>query len=36
MIKGLGSDGPLLGQGEKLVLFGQFVGDWDIVEARNP
>ena len=36
MIKGLGSDGPLPGQEEKLMLFGQFVGDWDIVEARYP
>jgi hypothetical protein len=33
-IKGLGADGPDLHLKEKLMLFGQFVGDWDIVEAR--
>ena len=34
MIKGLGADGPDEKLKEKLMLFGQFVGDWDIVEAR--
>ena len=34
MIKGLGADGPDPSLREKLMLFGQFVGDWDIVEAR--
>jgi hypothetical protein len=33
-IKGLGADGPDPNLQEKLMLFGQFVGDWDIVEAR--
>lgn len=33
-IKGLAADGPDSGLKEKLMLFGQFVGDWDIVEAR--
>ena len=33
-IKGLGADGPDQSLKEKLMLFGQFVGDWDIVEAR--
>ncbi|HLN89649.1 MAG TPA: hypothetical protein VK253_06250 [Candidatus Binatia bacterium] len=33
-IKGLGADGPNADLGEKLMLFGQFVGDWKIVEAR--
>ncbi len=27
-LKGLGADGPLAEQKEKLTLFGQFVGDW--------
>jgi hypothetical protein len=36
MIKGLGADGPLPELKEKLMLFGQFVGDWDIIEARYP
>lgn len=36
MIKGLGADGPDPKMREKLMLFGQFVGDWDIVEARYP
>jgi len=35
-IKGLDADGPLPGLEWKLALFGQFVGDWDIVEARYP
>jgi hypothetical protein len=34
MIKGLGAVGPDPSLKEKLMLFGQFVGDWDIVEAR--
>ena len=33
-IKGLAADGPDRGLKKKLMLFGQFVGDWDIVEAR--
>ncbi|MGA2680202.1 MAG: hypothetical protein ABSF44_00195 [Candidatus Bathyarchaeia archaeon] len=33
-IKGLGADGPDLPLKEKLMLFGQFVGDWEISEAR--
>ena len=33
-IKGLGAYGPDPALEEKLMLFGQFVGDWDIVEAR--
>jgi hypothetical protein len=33
-IKGLGAVGPDPNLEEKLMLFGQFVGDWDIVEAR--
>jgi hypothetical protein len=33
-IKGLGADGPDPNLKEKLMLFGQFVGDWDIIEAR--
>jgi hypothetical protein len=36
MIKGLGADGPHSEFKEKLMLFGQFVGDWDIIEARYP
>lgn len=36
MIKGLGADGPHPEFKEKLMLFGQFVGDWDIIEARYP
>jgi hypothetical protein len=34
LIKGLGASGPDPKLKEKLMLFGQFVGDWDIVEAR--
>jgi hypothetical protein len=34
VIKGLGAVGPAPSLKEKLMLFGQFVGDWDIVEAR--
>ncbi len=33
-ISGLGADGPFPGMEEKLALFGQFVGDWDILENR--
>jgi hypothetical protein len=33
-IKGLGAIGPDPSLKEKLMLFGQFVGDWNIVEAR--
>ena len=33
-IKGLAADGPEPNLKNKLMLFGQFVGDWDIVEAR--
>ncbi len=36
VIEGLGADGPGPEMREKLMLFGQFVGDWDIVEARYP
>lgn len=35
-IKGLGADGPDPKLEEKLMLFGQFIGDWDVVEARYP
>ena len=34
VIKGLMANGPDVSLKEKLMLFGQFVGDWDIVEAR--
>lgn len=33
-IQGLAAHGPNLEYEEKLKLFGQFVGDWDIVECR--
>ena len=33
-IKGLGADGTDSDSKEKMMLFGQFVGDWEIVEAR--
>jgi len=33
-IKGLGAEGPFPELKEKLMLFGQFVGDWEIVEDR--
>lgn len=33
-IKGLKAYGPDLNLKDKLMLFGQFVGDWDIVDAR--
>lgn len=35
-IEGLGAYEPFPKLKEKLALFGQFVGDWDIVEARYP
>lgn len=35
-IKDLVADGPDPQLKEKLMLFGQFVGDWDILEARYP
>jgi hypothetical protein len=35
-IEGLGATEPYPNLKEKLALFGQFVGDWDIVEARYP
>ena len=34
-LPGLDAQGPFPGLEEKLRLFGQFVGDWDIVEDRN-
>lgn len=34
-LKGLASGGPLPELKEQLALFGQFVGDWDILESRN-
>jgi hypothetical protein len=34
LIKGLEADGPDPTLREKLMLFGQFVGNGDIVEAR--
>jgi len=33
-ITGLAASGPFKGLEEKLSLFGQFVGDWEIVEDR--
>jgi len=33
-IKGLGAEGPDPSLKEKLMLFGQFIGDWDIVKAH--
>jgi len=36
MIKGLGAESPDPELKEKLMLFGQLIGDWDIVEARYP
>jgi len=35
-IKGLAANDPHPELREKLMLFGQFIGDWDIVEARYP
>ena len=34
-IEGLAANGPHPELAERLSLFGQFVGDWDIVEWRN-
>lgn len=34
VITGLGASGPFPELEEKLSLFGQFVGDWDILEDR--
>jgi hypothetical protein len=36
MIIGLGANNPHPELKEKLMLFGQFIGDWDIIEARYP
>ena len=33
-IEGLPANGPIPELAEKLSLFGQFVGDWDILECR--
>ena len=33
-LEGLPADGPASEHREKLELFGQFVGDWEIVESR--
>jgi len=33
-IEGLGADGPDSKFKDELMLFGQFVGDWEIVKAR--
>jgi hypothetical protein len=35
-IEGLGADSPDPELQGKLMLFGQFIGDWDIIEARYP
>src|SRR3989442_14603018 len=35
-IDGLGAEGPFPDFKEKLALFGQFLGDWVIEEARYP
>jgi len=34
-LEGLGATGPFPDLAEKLSMFGQFVGDWEIVEWRN-
>ena len=36
MIEGLVTDGPDPKLSEELIPFGQFVGDWEILEARYP
>ena len=36
LVRGLAAVGPAPEMRDKLMLFGQFVGDWDIVEARFP
>ena len=33
-LEGLGAEGPETKLKDKLMLFGQFVGDWEIVDAR--
>ena len=33
-LPGLGAEGPISDMEQKLALFGQFVGDWDILEDR--
>jgi len=35
-IEGLPATGPAKGLSKKLRLFGQFIGDWDILEIRAP
>jgi len=35
-ISGLAAEDPALEMRDKLMLFGQFVGDWHILEARFP
>lgn len=35
-VEGLSAASPDPALADKLMLFGQFVGDWDIVEARYP
>ena len=35
-LEGLGSEGPYAELRGKLMLFGQFVGDWDITGVRTP
>ncbi len=35
-IRGLGADGPNPENMDKLMLFGQLVGDWDIVAVKSP
>ncbi len=34
-LPGLAAEGPASDRREQLQLFGQFVGDWEIVESRN-
>ncbi len=36
VIRGLAAAGPYPEMKEKLMLFGQFVGDWDIVGVQSP
>ena len=35
-IEGLGADGPDSKFKDELMLFGQFVGDWEIIEKCFP
>ena len=35
-LPGLAASGPLPAMKEDLMLFGRFVGDWEIIEARYP